>query len=205
MKYGKEDFLNDLENPDTPHIKDYNRYVAFYEELGKMDVQKYQQIDWNRIKFIVPVGNMLELGCHTGFNLIHFAEHGFTITGVDISSTLLTSARERLMSMREEITNRITLIHSDILHLNGLGKYDTILLTEVLEHVIDPVAILKKTKEFMEPTSKLYVFAPSTRTGNYSHVRGISADWICRVGKEIGINFKVLQKHRNMKAVGTLI
>lgn len=205
MKYTRANYKRDLRNPEMPHIKDYEHYVAFYEELGKGLEQKYQQFRWNQMQFIEPVGDILELGCHSGFNLVHYASLGYKITGVDISSTLLNNAKERIQLYKPEIGRRIKLIHSDILNLNDLGKYDTIILTEVLEHVINPTAILKKTVEYMKPTSKLYVSAPRMRIGNYSHVRGISPEWLIQEGKKIGIYFLLVSAKMNTKAIGTLI
>ena len=205
MKDARKNYLSDLRNPKMLHIKDHERFVSFYEELGKDEGQKNQQIVPSSIRKIEPVGTILELGCHVGFNLIYFAERGFTVTGVDISSTLLTEAQRRLDKLDLEIAERVTLIHSDILDLKDMGKYDTILLTEVLEHVINPVEILLAAKQYMKPTSKIYVFAPARRVGTYSHVRGILAKWIRKVGHEMGLDFKILVRGPNMKAIGTLI
>jgi len=40
-------------------------------------------------------GNVLEVGCGTGTNAIWLAEQGFRVTGLDISSSAIATARER--------------------------------------------------------------------------------------------------------------
>jgi ubiquinone/menaquinone biosynthesis C-methylase UbiE len=43
----------------------------------------------------VPHRNMLELGCGTGHWTKYFAEHGYTITAIDISDAMLTIAKTK--------------------------------------------------------------------------------------------------------------
>jgi 2-polyprenyl-3-methyl-5-hydroxy-6-metoxy-1,4-benzoquinol methylase len=205
MNYTRKDFESDLKNPDMPHIKDPERFVAFYEELGRGEIQRNQQVVPKRLKFIEPFGTILELGCHVGFNLVHFAKLGHFVTGVDISSTLLEEAQRRKDALPEEIGNRITLIHSDILDLGDLGKFDTIVLTEVLEHVIEPFSILKKAVEYMSRTSKIYVSAPNQQIGNFSHVRGIKRRWMSEAGERLGVSFKFVAHDRETRAIGMLL
>lgn len=209
--YTREDYLSDCKNPDMIHIKDKERFKLFYEELGNDPKQKAQQVVKKRIEFIVPVGNIIELGCHVGFNLIHYAKMGHTITGVDISSTLLREATDRLKKESEEIKNRISLIHSDILDIDvcTLGKFDTVILTETLEHVIEPYPIILKAKELLKPGGKIYIAAPSIRIGTYSHVRGVTEEYLKVVGDEIGLNMKFIEDKsnnifKNTQAIATL-
>ncbi len=43
---------------------------------------------------IVPVGRALDLGCGTGANAIHLAEHGYETTGIDYADSAIDRARE---------------------------------------------------------------------------------------------------------------
>jgi len=204
MKYTQEDFFSDLKNPELLHIKSKERFIAFYEELGKLPVQKKQEMK-PRSDFIEPVGDILELGCHVGFHLMHFAKLGHNATGVDISSTLLAEAQIRKNRLPKDIREQVTLIHSDILDLGDIGKFDTIILTAVLEHVIEPFSILEKSIQYMKPASKIYVSAPIHQIGNFSHVRGVPPKWVKKAGNELGINFTFIPNGIMTQAIGTLV
>lgn len=44
-----------------------------------------------------PAGNVLDLGCGTGTNLVTLAKEGWQVTGVDFAWLAVTKARQRLM------------------------------------------------------------------------------------------------------------
>ena len=197
QKYTKDDYTNDLKNPKMLHIKDKERFKAFYTFLGNEPIQKQQQIVPSRINFIRPKGNIIELGCHAGFQCIFWGQQGFNCIGVDISQPLIDEANVRV-STSKDIKGQVKFICSDILDLdiNKLGKFDTIVLTETLEHVMDPDTIFEKAVEFMENDSLLYIAAPSTRVGTYSHVRGITEDYI----KKMANQFNLLVRFNSTKS-----
>lgn len=205
MPYTDEDYHYDLISPEMLHIQDKKRFVAFYERLGKDDIQKKQQVVETNLDVLEKVkGSVIELGCHVGFQSIFLAARGHTVTGVDISSTLLDEANFRKNQLPGKVREKLTFIHSDIMDLNGVGKFDTVLLTEVLEHVIDPFKILEKSIEFMYPDSILLISAPNKRRGTYSHVRGISEQWLIEKGKDVGIHFTFFSTKKQTKAIGKL-
>jgi 2-polyprenyl-3-methyl-5-hydroxy-6-metoxy-1,4-benzoquinol methylase len=188
MKYTYEQWLKDLEDPEMPHLKDKDRFVKFYEELGRGEVQRNQQtVKW-RIEFIEPAGRILDLGCHSGFNTIYFAKHGYSCVGVDISKTLIEAANYRLAKEPEEVQSKCEFICADILDLGQeFFGYETVLLTELLEHCIDHVKILEKTSSLMSTKSLLYISVPTQRWGNYSHVRGVDKKELIEISEKVGL------------------
>lgn len=176
MKYTRKDFLNDLQDVNIPHIKDRERYKNFYEELGRDFIDtNVDQKDLNlRMDFVIPKGKILELGCHAGINLIDWARKGFECVGVDISESLIELGKKKIALEPEEVQKRISFINSFIEDLEVKELFDTIVLTETLEHVIDPLLVLKKATDFLKPDGLIYITVPSKRFGNASHVRGIN-------------------------------
>jgi len=77
-----------------------------------MSQQRNQCYQHHRMCYLVPKGEVLELGCHIGFNLIYYAGQGFNCTGVEISQSLIDIAEERIAIQPQEIQNRITLVKS---------------------------------------------------------------------------------------------
>lgn len=102
---------------ESPHIAfEYDRYFRT-NELFRFDTQVLDR--W----FPTP-GRLLDLGCGTGRHVVHFAAHGFEVTGVDLSEYMLTVAQASLAA------NSVgaTLVHGDITRLPelGLGRFPAI-------------------------------------------------------------------------------
>lgn len=192
MEYTKKDYEKDMHSPEMLHIQDPERYAAFYEERGKHMEQYRVRPNGRVIKFVQPVGEtILDLGCNVGRYAIHYAKEGFEVVGVDISSTVLKEAERKTAKLPKKVADRIKYIHSDIMDLKDLGTFDTIILTEILEHVIDPLAVLKKcATEFMKPTSRIFITTPAERIGIYEHVRGVPQDWLREAGEKVELKFK---------------
>jgi 2-polyprenyl-3-methyl-5-hydroxy-6-metoxy-1,4-benzoquinol methylase len=176
------DYIKDLHDPNLPHIKSREHFQDFYNFLGTEDVQKAQSAgDYSF--FLKPKGNILELGCHWGFNCLKWAKMGFVCTGVDLSKTLIEHGRSMIAQETPEVRERITLIVSFIEDFIPQIKYDTVVLTETLEHVMDPEPVIKKAGQCLKSTGLLYASAPSVKTGNNSHVRGITREEMERLIK----------------------
>tara|TARA_Y100001973_G_C5179006_1_gene323732 strand:- start:183 stop:827 length:645 start_codon:yes stop_codon:yes gene_type:complete len=195
-KYNKKHYLEDLKSPEMKHIKDKERFKNFYDELGKETIQQQQQVVPKRIKFIEPSGKIIELGCHCGFNSIHYAKLGFSVIGVDISDTLIEEANRRLSKCSSEVKNRCKFICTDIEDLgqefiNKEGKFETIILTEVLEHCIDPDKLIEKSVSLLSESGKIYISAPMIRIGTYSHVRGIEKKYLQDQMKKNNLDYSI--------------
>lgn len=202
VKYDRKAFLKDLVDPKVPHIKSLGRFANFYNELGKMPQQKKQKYLGWRMDWIKPKGTILELGCHAGFDLIHYARKGFMITGVDVSKSLIKQARERISKQPREVRARILTVNSFIEKLD-IKKYkaDTILLTETLEHVINPLKILKISKELLNKGGSIFITSPDEKRGNNSHVRGISKKFMQVLAEKAGLRIVHQEKIKKIIAV----
>lgn len=174
MQYTRADFERDLKAPGFPHLQSRERFQAFYEELGKNEASTAQQAYSSRLDFIKPQGRILELGCHCGFNMIHWARQGFECVGVDVSHTLIGVGLGKLMSEPEEVRKRVTFVQGFIEDFEPKDLFDTIVLTETLEHVADPMPVLKTAKRCLSQDGRIYIAVPEVRWGNNSHVRGIT-------------------------------
>ncbi len=102
-------------------------------------------------------GRFLEIGCGFGFVLEKIdIRSGFArCAGLDLSRPSLKAARGRLGST-------LPLIEGDAMALPFRnGTFDAVLLTEVIEHVPDPVAVLKEAARVIAPGGVLLVTAPN--------------------------------------------
>ena len=87
----------------------FDRFARFYDA----DYRFYQD-DLGMIADLADEAGdpILELGCGTGRVLAPLAAQGHTITGVDISPTLLAIARDKLA--RRQLMDRVTLVEADL-------------------------------------------------------------------------------------------
>src|SRR5512139_2046316 len=60
----------------------------------------------------VPIGRALDLGCGTGTNAITLAQHGFTVTGIDVSRRAIALAKRKTRSA--QLTDRVRLERGDV-------------------------------------------------------------------------------------------
>jgi len=93
-------------------------------------------------------GRALDVGCAAGFCLQALRERGFEAHGVEVSATIARHASERL--------------GFDTVHVGTLegapfanGAFDLIMLWDVVEHVVDPRALLVKVRELLAPDGLL--------------------------------------------------
>lgn len=189
MNYSSKQYESDLNDPEMPHLESRERFRAFYDELGKGPAQSVEypahRMSW--VKFPHPA-RVLELGCHTGYNLIHWAkQHPETeCVGVDISQTMLANAANRIKEAQLE--NRIELVESFIEDYVPDRTFTDVVLTETLEHVQDAQAVLDAVVPMLRPGTALWITVPSRRWGNYSHVRGIRAMTLAAMLQQAGLD-----------------
>jgi 2-polyprenyl-3-methyl-5-hydroxy-6-metoxy-1,4-benzoquinol methylase len=171
------------------HIASKEKFHEFYNKLGTQQNQMYATYDASRMDVFLPYvrGSVIELGCQNGMNFVKFLIAGAThITGVDCSDTFIS-----LASGKYKNSPVVTLINSFIEDLSEDKKYDTVVLTETLEHVIDPDVIIKKVKNILADNGYLLYSAPEHRVGSSSHVRGITEKEIIELFKKYGLSVYV--------------
>src|SRR4051812_21138822 len=100
-------------------------------------------------------GRLLELGSHEGAfteRLLPFVDE---ITCVDASLHAIEAGRRRL-------GDRVKFVHATIESAAGLGRYENVVVTHVLEHLDDPVAALRRINdEWLAPGGRLFLVCPN--------------------------------------------
>ena len=100
-------------------------------------------------------GNVLELGSHTGEFTKRLAEKFTDVTCVEASADAVKTAKARL-------GDKVRIIHSTFETVRLDRRFDHIVLTHVLEHLDDPVAILKRVNdEWLSDTGRLLLVCPN--------------------------------------------
>jgi 2-polyprenyl-3-methyl-5-hydroxy-6-metoxy-1,4-benzoquinol methylase len=100
-------------------------------------------------------GNMLELGSFRGDFTARLSAYFSDITCVEASDTAINYARTRLGSS-------VKFVNSLFEETQLPTKYDHIFLTHVLEHLDDPVKVLKRVnEEWLEDSGRLFLVCPN--------------------------------------------
>ena len=110
---------------------DRKRY--FNEQI--YTTQKYIIPFINKVMEISEGTDILEIGCGEGGNLKPFLDLGCNITGVDLSPSKIEKGKNFFKDNPNK--DRIKLIAEDIYQSTSLGKYDLIIMRDVIEHIHD--------------------------------------------------------------------
>lgn len=133
------------------------------EDIGKkftMDsglTKKVERYFIEKLKEDLGPGQTLEVGCADGYlakNLIKYTTH---ITGIDGSKKLIERAKKR------KIKNS-TFICSLFEEYNPEVKFDYIILCDVLEHVLNPLSLLKFSKNWLRRGGKILIISPNANS-----------------------------------------
>jgi 2-polyprenyl-3-methyl-5-hydroxy-6-metoxy-1,4-benzoquinol methylase len=103
-----------------------------------------------------PLGRVLDVGCGSGRAEGPLRERGADrIVGIEVYAPAAELAREAYDAVHVGRAEDV---------LPGLGEgFDTILCYDVLEHLVDPAALLHALAGLAEPGARLHVSAPNAR------------------------------------------
>jgi 2-polyprenyl-3-methyl-5-hydroxy-6-metoxy-1,4-benzoquinol methylase len=96
---------------------------------------------------------VLDIGCGTGSDLIKFKDMGATVEGIDLDQAAITFARDELGLENTK--------NCSIQDFNPEITYDIILMMDLIEHVVDPLALLKKAKNYLNDKGVIAIWTPN--------------------------------------------
>ena len=100
-------------------------------------------------------GSLLELGSYKGDFTRRFLPYFSDITCVEASDEAVAEARRRL-------GDQVQVMHSTFETATLPRRYDNIILTHVLEHLDDPVAVLRRiNEEWLAEGGRLFLVCPN--------------------------------------------
>lgn len=110
---------------------------------------------WHKIfKFIPAKSRILDIGCSSGALGIELKKSkGAYVVGVDIDESDLALAKKNL--------DQVFLLNVEKDELAQLGKFDVIIMADVIEHLVDPVSALIKIKKLLSPKGRLVFSIPN--------------------------------------------
>lgn len=123
---------------------EYNKYLARYKVLSCLEH--------------IRGGSLLDLACGDGMMTEMFAQKVSRVVGVDANGAHVAEARKRLP--------KATFYECLIEDLELDEKFDTVTMLDLLEHVVDPIEVLRKAATFLNDNGILIIHVPNANAIN---------------------------------------
>lgn len=134
-----------------------------------------------------PIGApFLDIGCGIGDVSVYLAQKGWQGKAIDYSSLAIERAQKNLASYPQVVVEQRPLEQE-------AGQYGTIVMWDVLEHIEDDLAAMKKIETLLVPGGFLCIAVPSNPVEwrwddeFYGHYRRYSLDDARRKGLDAGL------------------
>jgi 2-polyprenyl-3-methyl-5-hydroxy-6-metoxy-1,4-benzoquinol methylase len=140
-----------------------DNHVPAYQGLSIYDFDNLIQLNWypkRVVKFSKGANSLLELGIGHGITTHVFEQHFKRHIVVDASPAVINNFRQRFPDSKVEITE------SYFEKFDTSERFDVIVFGYVLEHVDDPVYILKHFQNFLAPGGRMFVTVPNAEVLN---------------------------------------
>ncbi len=142
---------------------DFNSYFQGVKRRSRNTLKELAQ------RFPEP-GRLLELGCSYGGFLDEARRAGWDVTGIEVSQTASTHARERLGLRVFSGTLQDQLPHLD-------APYDVLAMFHVIEHIQNPVTLLDACRKLIKPGGLLVLKTPNVAS-SIARITGSSWHWV---------------------------
>ena len=140
-------------------------------------------IPFIRKKYDIPAGGrVLEIGCGEGGVLQAFIDEGFEGTGVELSEHKYEQATENLA---EEIAaGKAKLSRKNIYDAdfeNELGKFDLVVLKDVIEHIHDQPKLMREMHKLLKPNGHIFFGFPPWQMPFGGHQQIANNKWLSKL------------------------
>ncbi len=113
------------------------------------------------------IGRLLEIGCGGGTFLAGMRDLGWEVEGIDFDPVAVDGARRRYgLEVRHGLFE-----DEDY----PLDHFDAIVMSHVIEHVSDPLALLAKCRRILRPSGRLVLLTPNIESLGHSR---FGSSWV---------------------------
>jgi SAM-dependent methyltransferase len=137
----------------------------YYTDEKPLYIEHFKQdLDWWNIAYsdrydtfekMLGAGRrrLLDIGSGPGYFLLHGQQRGWDVTGIEPSRRAAEHARSLGVEVIEEFLDEAL--------ADRLGQFDVVHMSEVLEHIPDPQALLRIAHRLLKPGGVLCVVVPN--------------------------------------------
>ena len=135
----------------------YEVYMG--DETSDFTKQSRERIDW--ICGQATGHSVLDVGCSQGITSILSGRKGLHVLGLDIEAESISFANEMLKNESTLVQNLVKFEVGDFLQYDfGTQQYDSIFMTEILEHIVDIMPFIEKAQMLLIGNGTLVVTVP---------------------------------------------
>lgn len=110
-------------------------------------------------------GRTLEVGCGSGNFTTLIAQHCSELLAVDLDPDYVRQTRSRLKANHTNASQQdyshVSVITADATTMDCAQPFDTIIMLDVLEHIKDDVAVLRRLSQMLGPDGTLIIKVPA--------------------------------------------
>jgi len=141
---------------------------------------------------------LLDLGCGSGNLMARHQALGWEVFGIDNDARACAACRSRSLPVHE----------GTIFDAPQTGKFDVVLMSHFIEHVRDPVAVLRTASEFLADQGRIVLRTPNIQSAAFKiygscwfaldaprHVHLFTPDTICRLAEQAGLVVRGLKSY----------
>ncbi len=140
-------------------LKKFPTFVQnIIESTGIKKALAYSQYSY--LKKFLNKGKLLEIGAGQGYILEIFEKNGFEVSGIEPSKSNVEIINKKLKNGK----CKHGFVESEI---NQKERFDTIIMSHVLEHVVDSRKDLEKLKEVLSDQGHLFIEIPNCGSKKY--------------------------------------
>ena len=133
---------------------------AYYGKMG----EPLMRSTHNRVHWICErvLGDyILDVGCSQGIVSILLAREGKKVVGIDSAEKSIEQARSFLAQDPRNVQEQVSLVHGNFLkHGFGKERFDTVVMAELLEHIIKPADFVARAAQVLKDKGRLIVTVP---------------------------------------------
>jgi 2-polyprenyl-6-hydroxyphenyl methylase/3-demethylubiquinone-9 3-methyltransferase len=145
-------------NVDSIEIAKFSEYAAHWWDL-QGQFKPLHDINPLRLTYIndrAPLHGktVIDIGCGGGILTESMAKMGATVTGIDMSEAALNVAKLHQLESKTHIEYCLTT--AETMAIDRPHQYDIVTCLEMLEHVPDPLSIIKACARLVKPQGQLF-------------------------------------------------
>jgi 2-polyprenyl-6-hydroxyphenyl methylase/3-demethylubiquinone-9 3-methyltransferase len=140
------------------------------------------RINAPRLQFITDTVNLqhlqvLDVGCGGGILTESLAKYGAKVTGIDLAEALIRVAKQHAAANGLNID--YACVSAEDFALAHAAEFDVITCMEMLEHVPDPISVIKAMAEMLKPKGYLFLSTIDRSLMSFAKVI-IAAEYLLR-------------------------
>ncbi len=144
--------------------------VYMNEEGSEFTAKTRERIQW--ICSQAEGNKVLDVGCSQGITSILLGRENKKVLALDIEEEAINFANDKLKEEEAYVQENVKFVAGDFTTYDFEGqKYDTIIMTEVLEHIVDVQAFIDKIADWAEQSARIIITVPFGINDHWDHKR----------------------------------